>query len=68
MLSVWAFLAVYKAGYIPTGLDIFTFLFKDFFPDMETMLGGGIYTQYIRVSSCLNTVIIKACTYFCPLC
>jgi len=97
MFSIWGFIAIYKAGFIPTGLDIFIFamimiggiyafvtqmkrhkdiesgfpvedemstrikykaghhafmasmymwlfifLFKDHFPDVETMLGGGI--------------------------
>jgi len=100
MLSVWGFVAVYHAGYIPKGLDLFIFalimisglyafvtnmkrykdeqegfpaedelslrikyragyyafvasmyiwlfifLFKDFFPDIETMLGGGVLTS-----------------------
>ncbi len=97
MLSIWGFIVVYKAGYIPAGLDIFIFLmivvaavysfvtemkknkdiekgypaedemskhikykagyysficsmymwlfillFKSYFPDVETMIGGGI--------------------------
>jgi len=97
MSCIWGFIAVYKAGYIPTGLDIFIFLmiivaavysfvtqmnkhkdiesgypaedemstlikykagyysfmssmymwlfiflFKRYFPDVETMIGGGI--------------------------
>lgn len=97
MLSIWGFIAVYKAGFIPSGLDLFIFaliiicgiyafvihlrrhrdheqgipvedemstrikhktgyhaftasmymwllifVFKDLFPDVETMLGGGI--------------------------
>ena len=109
MFSIWGFLAVYKAGFIPTGLDIFIFamimigglyafvthlkrhkdfesgipvedemstrikykagyhafmvslymwlfifLFKDLFPDAETMLGGGI------LLSALIAMAIKA--------
>jgi hypothetical protein len=97
MLSIWGFIAVYRAGYVPNGLDVgifaiivisgtyafvthmrryqaekvglppddelsnlikykagyyafmtsmyiwlFIFLFKRYFPDVETMLGGGI--------------------------
>jgi hypothetical protein len=97
MLSIWGFTAVYRAGYVPNGLDVgifaiivisgtyafvthmrryqagkvglppddelsnlikykagyyafmtsmyiwlFIFLFKRYFPDAETMLGGGI--------------------------
>jgi len=97
MLSIWGFIAVYRAGYIPSGLDVgifaiimisgvyafvthmrryqaekvglppddelstlikykagyyafmtsmyiwlFIFLFKGYFPDVETMLGSGI--------------------------
>ena len=34
MFSIWGFLAVYKAGYIPTGLDIFIF---------AMIMIGGIY-------------------------
>ena len=102
MLCVWGFIAVYKGGYIPTGLDalifaliiiggiyafvthlkqhkdvqsgfpaedemstrikykagyhafmasiyiwLFIFLFKDFFPDVESMLGSGILLSII---------------------
>jgi uncharacterized membrane-anchored protein len=97
MLCIWGFIAAYRTGFIPTGLDVFIFaliiiagiyafvthlkqhkdvqsgfpaedemstrikykagyyaflasmymwlfifLFKDLFPDVETMLGGGI--------------------------
>ena len=102
MLGIWGFVAVYKAGFIPAGLDIFIFLlimiggiyafvthmrrykdvksgypaedemstrikykagyyafmaslymwllifmFNGFFPDVETMLGGGILTSAV---------------------
>lgn len=102
MLVIWGFIAVYQAGFIPTGLDIFIFvlimiggiyafvthfrrykdvksgfpaedemssrikykagyyafiasmyiwlfifLFKGLFPDIETMLGGGILTSAV---------------------
>jgi len=107
MLCIWGFIAAYRTGYIPTGLDLFIFalimiagiyafvthlkqhkdvqsgfpaedemttrikykagyyaflasmymwlfifLFKDFFPDVETMLGGGIL-----LSAALSIVI-----------
>ena len=107
MLCIWGFIAGYRTGYIPTGLDLFIFalimiagiyafvthlkqhkdvqsgfpaedemstrikykagyyaflasmymwlfifLFKDFFPDVETMLGGGIL-----LSAALSIVI-----------
>jgi hypothetical protein len=34
MFSIWGFIAVYKAGYIPTGLDLFIF---------AMIMTGGIY-------------------------
>ena len=109
MLCVWGFIAVYKGGYSPTGLDVlifalimiggiyafvthlkqhkdvqsgfpaedemstrikykagyhafmvsiyiwlFIFLFKDFFPDVESMLGSGI------LLSAILSMLIKA--------
>ena len=109
LLIIWGFIGVYKAGYIPTGLDVFIFalimisgiyafvthmkqhkeiqrgfpaedemstrikykagyhafmasmyvwlfifLFKDLFPDVESMLGGGI------LLSALISMVIKS--------
>ena len=108
MLCIWGFIAAYRSGYIPTGLDLFIFaliiiagiyafvthmrqhkdvqkgfpaedemstrikykagyyaflasmymwlfifLFKDIFPDVETMLGGGI------LLSAILSIVIK---------
>lgn len=109
MLSIWGFIAVYRGGYIPTGLDLFIFalifiggiyafvthmkqykdvqagfpaedemstrikykagyhaflaslylwlfifLFKNHFPDVETMLGSGI------LISCVMAMAIRS--------
>lgn len=113
MFCIWGFIALYKTGYIPTGLDLFIFaliivagiyafvthfkqhkdvqsgfpaedemstrikykagyyafltslymwlfifLFKDFFPDVETMLGGGILLS-ITLSIVIKTYLTR---------